>query len=103
MAKQAIGIGTVANDGTGDTLRDAFDKVNDNFNELYDRLIDWDMSTNTFPTGGSKGQDYYGTELSTRTTLTDTAGNLLPSKVLAKALIDNPTTNADFAFINVIF
>lgn len=35
MAKQVINIGTVANDGTGDPLRTAFDKVNDNFTELY--------------------------------------------------------------------
>lgn len=35
MAKQTIGIGTVENDNTGDKLRDAFDKVNDNFDELY--------------------------------------------------------------------
>ena len=35
MAKQVIGIGTTPNDGTGDDIRDAFDKVNDNFNECY--------------------------------------------------------------------
>jgi len=35
MAKQVINIGTTANDGTGDHLRTAFDKVNDNFTELY--------------------------------------------------------------------
>lgn len=35
MAKQVINIGTTANDGTGDPLRTAFDKVNDNFTELY--------------------------------------------------------------------
>ena len=35
MAKQTIGIGTLANDGTGDSLRVAMDKVNDNFTELY--------------------------------------------------------------------
>lgn len=35
MAQQLINIGSVANDGTGDPLRDAFDKVNDNFTELY--------------------------------------------------------------------
>lgn len=35
MAKQVINIGTIANDGTGDPLRDAFDKANDNFTELY--------------------------------------------------------------------
>lgn len=36
MAKQTINIGAVQNDGTGDSLRDSFDKVNDNFTELYD-------------------------------------------------------------------
>jgi len=35
MAKQTINIGTTANDGTGDQLRSAFDKINDNFTELY--------------------------------------------------------------------
>jgi hypothetical protein len=35
MAKQSIGIGSSANDGTGDPLRTAFDKINDNFDELY--------------------------------------------------------------------
>lgn len=35
MAKQTVGLGTVANDGTGDSIRAAFDKVNDNFDELY--------------------------------------------------------------------
>ena len=35
MAQQTINIGTTANDGTGDPLRIAFDKVNDNFTELY--------------------------------------------------------------------
>jgi len=35
MAKQSIGIGSSANDGTGDPLRTAFDKINDNFTELY--------------------------------------------------------------------
>ena len=36
MAKQIIGIGAVSDDGTGDSLRDGMDKVNDNFTELYD-------------------------------------------------------------------
>lgn len=37
MAKQTINIGAAANDGTGDPLRSAFDKCNDNFDELYPR------------------------------------------------------------------
>lgn len=37
MAQQLVGIGTLPNDGTGDPLRDAFDKLNDNDTELYGR------------------------------------------------------------------
>jgi len=39
MAQQTIGIGTAANDGTGDPLRTAFTKTNDNFDELYDKVF----------------------------------------------------------------
>jgi hypothetical protein len=35
MAIQSIGIGSSANDGTGDPLRSAFTKINANFVELY--------------------------------------------------------------------
>jgi type V secretory pathway adhesin AidA len=37
MAQQVINIGTAANDGSGDPLRSAFDKANDNFSELYSK------------------------------------------------------------------
>ena len=40
MAKQTIGIGSSANDGTGDTLRDGAIKANANFTEIYDKLGD---------------------------------------------------------------
>ena len=36
MAKQVINVGAAANDGTGDPLRTAMQKVNLNFTELYD-------------------------------------------------------------------
>lgn len=38
MAKQTINIGSIANDGTGDPIRTAFDKTNQNFTELYNTL-----------------------------------------------------------------
>ena len=51
MAKQTINIGTVANDGTGDSVRAGGDKINDNFNEIYTALGDGsslnDIVTNT--------------------------------------------------------
>ena len=37
MAQSGINIGQLANDGTGDDLREAFIKVNNNFTELYAR------------------------------------------------------------------
>lgn len=38
MTRQNISIGSSANDGTGDTLRAAGTKINDNFSELYTLL-----------------------------------------------------------------
>lgn len=39
MARQIIGRGAAANDGTGDTAREAARKINENFQELYDRRL----------------------------------------------------------------
>jgi hypothetical protein len=38
MAKQTINIGSIPNDGTGTTLRDGGDLINDNFNEIYSAI-----------------------------------------------------------------
>ena len=38
MAKLTVNIGTSANDRTGDNLRTAFNKINENFDELYTAL-----------------------------------------------------------------
>ena len=40
MAKQSLYIGAEADDGTGTTLRDGGDIINDNFNEIYAELGD---------------------------------------------------------------
>ena len=48
MAKQTVGIGSVADDGTGDNLRNGMDKVNDNFNEIYTLLGDGTDLTSGF-------------------------------------------------------
>lgn len=54
---QTINIGTTANDGTGDTIRNAFDKVNDNFLEVSRGLYaQTALGTPViyFPIGGQK-------------------------------------------------
>tara|TARA_Y100000389_G_C17446190_1_gene511759 strand:+ start:240 stop:2114 length:1875 start_codon:yes stop_codon:yes gene_type:complete len=48
MAKQTINIGTNQDDGTGDLLRVAFNKVNDNFTEIYNELGGTSLSSFSF-------------------------------------------------------
>ena len=53
MARQHINIGSSANDGQGDPLRTAFDKINDNFVELYGsdndiNTLDANLDVNNF-------------------------------------------------------
>ena len=50
MAKQVIGVGSSGNDGTGDDLRTAGGKINDNFTELYS-----DVAALQVATGGAAG------------------------------------------------
>ena len=38
MAYQSLGLGSSAGDGTGDSIRDGGDKINDNFSEIYTLL-----------------------------------------------------------------
>ena len=39
MAKQDVNIGVEGNDGTGDSIRESFRKVNENFQEQYDNIL----------------------------------------------------------------
>jgi len=45
MARQVINTGSTANDGTGDTLRNAGTKINENFVELYSQFGGGDSGT----------------------------------------------------------
>ena len=60
MTQRTINIGATANDGTGDQLRTAFDKVNDNFVEIYTELGGTSLSNikisgNTISTDDTNG------------------------------------------------
>jgi len=79
MAQQTINIGATANDGTGDQLRTAFDKVNDNFNEVYTELGGASLS-NISISGNTISTD-------------DTNGNLtLDPNGTGNIVLDNATT-----------
>jgi hypothetical protein len=45
MTQKIINVGLAENDGTGDNLRNAFAKANDNFSELYNAQGNLDLST----------------------------------------------------------
>jgi len=49
MAQEIINVGTSANDGTGDALRNAFIKSNNNFTELYANRISGSGTDNYIP------------------------------------------------------
>lgn len=58
MAQQVINIGAAANDGTGDPLRTCFDKINDNFSEVYAKGpagANFDLSDNDIEATNSNG------------------------------------------------
>ena len=55
MAIQYINTGIIANDGTGDDLREAFTKINNNFEEIDLRVVEETLIENT----GSLGEGVY--------------------------------------------
>ena len=85
MAKQLIGIGSTANDGTGDNLREGATKVNNVFNELYTALGD-------------------GTSISSGTFVTTAAAQTVTNKNLTAATNTFPTLSIkdDASTIDVV-
>jgi hypothetical protein len=109
MARQIVNTGTLANDGTGDTLRQTATKVNANFAELYTQL-----GGDALGAGSTKltdsGLDIIGTSFRTKIGAADpseeisidfpaTAGNIvvdvaeqtLTNKTIDSATINNPS------------
>jgi hypothetical protein len=115
MARQNIGIGTSANDGTGDTLRIAGEKINENFVELYLKLggdSDALASQINFTVGSvvfeGSSLDDFETELvvvnptadrivyipnASGTLLMDSASQTLTNKTLTSPVITTPRFN----------
>ena len=88
MAKQEVNIGTEGNDATGDSIRESFRKVNENFTELYA----------VFGVGGQINfttlSDTPDTLEQNRIIMTNTAGTAVVQNVLASnSALDN--TKAD--------
>jgi len=92
MAQQQINIGTTANDGTGDPLRTAFDKTNDNFNEIYAD----DFVTGSRLADDSVDFDKLGAEFTTTAAVT-TALDFGSAQVFTKTM----TADTTFTYSNV--
>ena len=87
MAKQTINLGTTANDGTGDQVRVAFDKVNDNFDELY---------TGATPSDDSVVYSKLGSEFTTSAVISASDIDFATAQVFTKTL----TADTTFTFSN---
>jgi len=93
MSKQTINVGTNQDDGTGDSLRAAFVKVNDNFTEVYNELggvalSNISMSGSTISTDTSNSGiiiDPQGTGTITLTGATTVTGGLTPDSLAVTA------------------
>ena len=94
MSKQRINVGSGINTGTGDTLRGAMEKVNNNFDELYD-LIGQDST--------GKSIDITGNTISS--TFTNTDINISPNgtgdTVISSDLVVNAIKSDDSAQVTV--
>ena len=124
MAREIINRGTLANDNTGDTLRAAASKINNNFQEVYRILGDSSTPTSTIILGassiiseGSSADDYETTLAFANTTSSDktitlpdltgtvsliTATETLTNKTLTSPVITTPQindTSADHQYV----
>ncbi len=101
MTQQVINIGALANDGTGDPLRDAFDKTNDNFAELYafngdfnyyepaiDDILVWDGVAFVNVPGGTAGL----LDVDTDGTLAANSDALIPTQKAVKTYVASAVT-----------
>ena len=74
MTQQLIDIGVQGNDGTGDSIRESFRKVNENFNEIYSvfglggtiRFTDLGDTPNSYTANQFIMSDTTGTSLTAR-------------------------------------
>jgi hypothetical protein len=55
MAREVINVGSAPNDGTGDPLRTAYQKCNNNFGELYTRYQETVPTTSVGTIGDAAG------------------------------------------------
>ena len=83
MAYQKVGIGSSANDGTGDTLRVGADKINENFEDLFAKI-----------NGVANSAINDGTALTSDGVVLTTSTQTLTNKTLTAPVLGGTTTTA---------
>jgi hypothetical protein len=103
MSKQIIDIGVQGNDGTGDSIRESFRKVNENFNEIY--AVFGVEGTIAF-TSLSDASSYEANQIIMASTVGDrlTARDLIAGTgvTIDKTNNDSVTINADISNISPV-
>jgi hypothetical protein len=105
MAQELISVGTSPNDGTGDSLRLAFTKINNNFSELYSSA---ELTDVAFSVGNTASQVIFQTPVSTFTQAkfqihSIEVGNPNMQNVTIDAAIINNNTDVKFSAYGTIF
>ena len=83
MAYQKVGIGSNANDGTGDTLRVGADKINENFEDLFAKI-----------NGVANSAINDGTALTSDVIVLRTTSETLTNKTITAPVLGGTTTTA---------
>ena len=96
MAKQIINIGSSANKGDGEPLSTAFDKINDNFSELYLKVDNLTGGVGV-TVGDIKGSVFADDS----TVLVDAVNGNIPGYVKLSVLQSTVAASTDFADLKV--
>ena len=96
MGRQIINIGTSPNKGDGEPLRTAFDKINDNFSELYLKVDNLTGGVGV-TVGDIKGSVFADDS----TVLVDAVNGNIPGYVKLSVLQSTVAASTDFADLKV--
>lgn len=100
MAKQTVNIGSFPNDNTGDTLRAAYDKLNDNDDEIYALLGNGTTLSITGDVSVSAGAVTIANDAVEQAMIADDAvgaDQLASSAVVTASIVDDAVTAAKLA------
>lgn len=95
MTKQVIGLGTIANDHTGDSLRVAATKINTNFTEIYTAI-----GNGTLPTLAAVAKTGNYTDL-TNKPATAPALASVPASATATGAVGQISFDASYLYVCV--